>query len=163
CAGVRVDRGSSSRCPRRGRLRSEIAVFTLKRSIGLLLDDARSGRKIDRLLEPRALVVEPVDHARELDEELAKVRPRLAVGDGILYVPQLCIHPFEFGAELVEHRALYPPQSSGAQRLELAQDVLELARVLDALGLYFEDGDLVHQLADRDGHQDVLWWDVAGS
>src|SRR5262249_42355971 len=117
--------------------RSEIAVFTLKRPIGLLLDDPRSGRKIDRLLEPRALVVEPVNHAREFDKRLAKVRPRLAIADGILYVPELGIHPFEFGAELIEHGALYFPQLDRAQRLELAQDVLKLARVLDALGLYF--------------------------
>src|SRR5262249_1453725 len=34
---------------------------------------------------------------------------------------------------------------------------------LGALGLYFEDGDLGHQLADRDRHQDVLWRNVSGA
>src|SRR5205814_7099125 len=101
--------------------RSEIAVFTLKRSIGLLLDDPRSGRKIDRLLEPRALVIEPVDHARELDKRLAKVIPRLAIADGILYVPALCIHPFDVGADFVDLQSLNFRQSVRAQRLKLAQ------------------------------------------
>jgi hypothetical protein len=31
-----------------------------------------------------------------------------------------------------------------AQGGELVRDILELARVFEALGLYFQDGDLVH-------------------
>src|SRR6516225_3257484 len=50
-----------------------------------------------------------------------------------------------------------------AQGRELVRDILELARVFEALGLYFQDGDLVHQLADRDRHQDVLGRNVSGA
>src|SRR5262249_18976144 len=134
-----------------------------KRPIGLLLDNPRAGRKVDRLLEPRALVIEPVDRARERDEGLAEIRARLAIADGILHVPELCVHPFELGTKLVEHGALDVAQPDSAQRLEFVHNVLKLARVFDALGFFFEDRVLVHQPADREGHQDVLWQEVAGS
>src|SRR5258708_12179238 len=83
--------------------------------------------------------------------------PRIAIADCIIDVPELRVHRFELSAELVRHRAIYVAEANGPQCLELVHDILELGRVLDALGLYFEDRDLVHQLTDRDRHQDVVW------
>src|SRR5262249_13574195 len=91
----------------------------------------------------------------------AEVAARLAFADRILHIPKFCIHPLELRAELVEHHAIDVTETDRAQGGELVRDILELARVFEALGLYFEDGDLVHQLADRDRHQDVLWRNVA--
>src|SRR2546430_17391776 len=58
-------------------------------------------------------------------------------------------------AELIQHCAIDVAEANGAQGGEFMRDVLELARALEVLGLYFEDGDLIHQFADRDRHQDV--------
>ena len=100
--------------------------------------------------------LEPIDRAREPDEGIAEFAARLAFAERILDVPELGIDPLEPGAELVQHRAIDAAEAYRSQGVELARDIFELARVLDALVLYFEDGDLVHQLADRDRHQDVL-------
>src|SRR5215472_12815050 len=139
-----------------GHICSRVAVFTLKRPIGFFLDKPGPRGQVDRLLQSRALVVEPIDATRELDEGAAKVTTCIAIADCVLNVPKLRIHPFKLGAELVQHRAIYVVETDGTQCLELVHDIHELDGVLNALGLYFEDCDLVHQLADRDRHQDVL-------
>src|SRR4029450_318033 len=125
--------------------------------MGLLVEQARSGGEIDRLFKPGALVVEPIYGARQLDEPIAKVVARLAIADSVLDVPERCIHPFELGAEFVQHRAIHLTEADGPQGFKPVDDILQLARILDTLGLYFEDSDFVHQFADRDRHQDVLW------
>src|SRR5215831_4036590 len=114
-------------------------------------------------LSREPLVVELIDAARELDKGWAEVAARLAFADRILDVPKFCIQPLELRAELVEHHAIDVAEMDRAQGGELVRDILELARVFEALGLYFQDGDLVHQLADRDRHQDVLWRNVSGA
>src|SRR5262249_3975948 len=145
----------------RARSSSVISAFGMIERIGLLLDDARPRREVDRFLEPGALVVELIDGTREFDEGRAEVAARLAFADRILDVPKFCIHPLELRVELVEPHAIDVTETDRAQGGELVRDILELARIFEALGLYFEDGDLVHQLADRDRHQDVLWRNVS--
>src|SRR5262249_1286619 len=120
--------------------------------IGRLLDEARSRREVDRFLEPGALVVELIDGARELDEGWAEVAARLAFADRILDVPKFCIQPLELRAELVEHHAIDVAEMDRAQGGELVRDILELARVFEALGLYFQDGVLFHPSAFPDRH-----------
>src|SRR6266487_5695380 len=114
----------------------------LEPPIRLLFDNPRPEREIDRLLQPRALVVEPIDGTRELDEGAAEVAARIAIADCILDVPELRIQPFELCAEFVQRCAIYVTERNRPQCLELVHDILELARILDALGLYFEDPEL---------------------
>ena len=85
-----------------------------------------------------------------------KVTARVAFADRVLDVPKFCIHLPELGAELIEHDTVDVAETHGTQSCEFLRDIVELARVLEPLGLYFEDGDLVHQFAHRDRHQDVL-------
>src|SRR5262249_57546052 len=126
-----------------------ISAFGMIERIGLLLDDARPRREVDRFLEPGALVVELIDAARELDEGWAEVAARLAFADRIFDVPKFCIQPLKLRAEFVEHHAIDVAEMDRAQGGELVRDILDLARVFKALGLYFHDGDLVHHLPDR--------------
>src|SRR5262245_6013368 len=139
-----------------------VGVVALERLVGFLFDEARSGCQADRLLEPCTFIIEPIDGARELDERAAEIIARVAFADRILDVPERRVHLLELGAELVQLRAVCAVEADGSQGAKLAQHILELARVLDALGLYFQDGDLVHQLAGRDRHENVLRREVPG-
>src|SRR5262249_41016216 len=141
---------------------ASVGAVRLERLVRLLLDEARSRCAVDCLLEPRALVVEPIDGARELDERIAEIATRLAFADGILDVPQRLVDLLELGAEPV------PPPAIGARELDRTQGatlpsyILELSRFLDALLFYFEDRDFIHELARRDRHENILRRRVPG-
>src|SRR5262249_34523388 len=122
-----------------------VGWFLLERLVGLLLDQARPRCNVDRLLDAGALVVKPIDRARELDERRTEIAARVAVADGVLDLPQLRVHPLELGGE--PRKLGDVAEADGTQRRKLARDVLELTRIRDALGLDLEDGDLVDQLA----------------
>src|SRR5262249_18251754 len=138
-----------------GHICSRVAVFTLKRPIGFFLDKPGPRGQVDRLLQSRALVVEPIDATRELDEGAAKVTACIAIADCVLNVPKLRIHPFKLGAELVQHRSIYVVETDGTQCIELVHDILELVRVPSALGVGFYDCDVGSQGAVRDRIEDV--------
>src|SRR5438105_3499181 len=130
--------------------------------VGLFLDDRRPCYLVDPALEHRALVVQPVDGARKLDETLPEVAALLQAAHLVLDVPQPAVDPEEF---LLEGRKLSPIEGrAGAdfeQAVEFAVDIGLRGRGADAFPLDAQYRNLVDQFADRNRSKDVNHRDLS--
>src|SRR3984893_13420789 len=137
----------------RDRNRSPLAVLPVR----LLLDEARTELYVDALLDRGALVVGQVHRARQLDKIAIEALFGFLVADAILDVPQALVDVLQ--RALIERdvacgAAAVPPGLLQQRQFQL--NVGELAGIEDAHLLDSENGELVEQLARRDGNEDVF-------
>src|SRR6187549_2226040 len=158
--------GAASR--REGRSAAAVAAATPKERacrrvnmsvllVGLFFDDGRAQQGIDALLDGGTLVVGEVDRPRQLDEFLREALGALLVADLVLDDPEFLVDAREIrlgGTEVHGRGSRFLP--GRLQQAELVFDVRDLVGVLHARRLDAQDGDLVEQLARRDGHLDIF-------
>src|SRR6202023_2992350 len=125
--------------------------------VRLLFDQPRSQLQIDALLDRRALVIGQVHRTRQLDEIAIEALFGFLVAGAILDVPQALVDVLQralIEREVARGAAAVPPGLLEQRQFQL--HVGELGGIEDAHLLDSEDGDLVEQLARRDGNEDVF-------
>src|ERR1700730_10834989 len=124
--------------------------------VGLFLDDRGACYLVDPALEPRALVVEPVDRARKLDETLSEVVPLLERPQFVFHVPEPAVDLqqllFERGKV---GRGKRRARADLQQPVKLALDVVLRRGGADPFPLDAQYRNLVDKLADRNRRKDV--------
>src|ERR1700732_2683653 len=125
--------------------------------VRLLFDQPRSELQIDALLDRRALVIGHVHRARQLDEIPIEALFGFLVPDAILDVPQALVDVLQralIECDVLRGAAPVPPGLLQQRKFQL--HVGELGGIEDAHLLDPENGDLVEQLARRDGNENVF-------